>query len=125
MLDTTKETDLFLVIMEHCNDLAFEDIVGDEILIRDRADNNEALENLIFEYGLLYFVEEAFKVKHPELNNEVGGILKDAKKVVKYLDKELSKHIFRMYENDKHDVTGLRKTLNRAKRIRKYLKRHI
>lgn len=70
MLDTQRESDLFCGIMSYCKDVAFEDIVSDENLIMDRADNNESLENLLFEYGLFRFMYEAFKINHPKDNNE-------------------------------------------------------
>lgn len=124
MMDEQKEWDLFRHIMSYNKDVAFEDIVGDENLIRDRADDNEALENLIFEYGLFHFVEEAYKVHHPEITENIISpiVIKEMKKVVKYLRNEWSILANDCGEDDEFNTIPAKKAYKRAKRIYKHMK---
>ena len=124
MMDIQRDSDLFCQIMSYSKDVAFEDIVGDEILLRERADDNEGLENLIFEYGLFKFVEEAFEMRHPELfkNTARPLVIKDMKKIVKYLKSEVIAYEDCCSEDDVINVKPAKKAHQRAKRIYKYLK---
>lgn len=75
-------------IMKHCHDLAFEDMVSDEIIISERSKKDESLENAIFEFGLLKFVEQTYEMRHPGCAETMPMILsKYLKKIVKYLKK--------------------------------------
>ena len=117
------ESDLFTGIFTYCKDLVFEDTVQDEILIRERADENESLENLIFEYGLVSFVDSAFAITHPELarkNVTHPLILKDMKKLVKYLKSLVSAFDDCCGEDDVLNTIPAKKAYKRAKRIYKH-----
>lgn len=75
-------------IMKHCHDLAFEDMVSDEIIISERSKKDESLKNAIFEFGLLKFVEQTYEMRHPGCTETMPMVLsKYLKKIVKYLKK--------------------------------------
>lgn len=121
MLDVKRESDLFCKIYSHCRDLEFEDMVQDEILLQERANEDATLKDTIFEYGLFHFVENSFGSKHPELIETVHpSIEKDMRKLVKYLKEELTAYIDCSYADDRINVKPAKKALKRAKRIYKH-----
>lgn len=121
MFNVQRESDLFCLIYSHCRDLEFEDMVQDEILLQERANEDETLKDIIFEYGLFHFVEKSFRSKHPELIETVHpSIEKDMRKLVKYLKEELTAYIDCCYEDDKINVKPAKKALKRAKRVYKH-----
>lgn len=119
-----NESDLFMGIFTFCKDFTFNDVKRDENAIRKIADDNESLENLIFEYGLFHFVEEAYKVHHPEITENIISpiVIKEMKKVVKYLRDEWSILANDCGEDDEFNTIPAEKAYKRAKKIYKHMK---
>lgn len=88
MFDVQRESVLFCKIYSHCRDLEFEDMVQDEILLQERANEDATLKDTIFEYGLFRFVEQTYEMRHPGSVETMPMVLsKYLKKIVKYLKK--------------------------------------
>ena len=123
MFNVQRESDLFCKIYSHCRDLEFEDMVQDEILLKERTDEDATLKDIIFEYGLFHFVENSFEVKHPELIKTVHPLIeKDMRKLVKYLKYDLKVRKDACGEEDDLIVAPAKKAYKRAKRIYKHMK---
>ena len=123
MFNVQRESELFCKIYSHCRDLEFEDMVQDEILLKERTDEDATLKDTIFEYGLFHFVENAFREKHPELIETVHPLIeKDMKKLVMYLKNDLEVRKDACGEEDDLIVAPAKKAYKRAKKIYKHMK---